>query len=161
EGSTKAPFTQDFEIERSASQAIRELAPDNHSYSQGYRFLITGANTFDWGDKHNFYQKRLCSNCDHIDRADITKTPHCRKCGDSTWGAASNVHSYAKLLSVKSFNNRVDASINDGKDDREQIIYNILKHFDFNSSSSHGGWAMKDIPFGIEFVRDVTITDSN
>lgn len=161
EGSNKTPLIQDFEIVRSASQAIREFAPDNLFYSQGYKFLITGVNTFDWADKENFCQKRFCSKCDHIERAEMTKTVNCPKCGDPSWGASSNVHSYAKLISVKSFNNRADASLNDSTDERENLVYNVLKHFDFNKSTSHGGWAMKDIPFGIEFVGDVTVTDTN
>jgi DEAD/DEAH box helicase domain-containing protein len=161
EGSNKFPLSEEFEIVRAASIAIREFAPDNYFYSQGYKFLITGVNTFDWADKSNFCEKRFCSNCDHIERAELAKTKNCPKCGHHSWGAASNIHKYAKLLSVKSFNNKSDASISDSKDDRDQVTYTILKHFNFVDSVSSGAWAMKEVPFGIEFVKNVTITDSN
>jgi DEAD/DEAH box helicase domain-containing protein len=159
--SNKPPINKDFEIVRSASQAIREFAPDNFFYSQGYRFLVTGINTFDWSDKGNFHKKRFCSNCDHIDLADTAEKGNCPKCGNESWGAASNVHTYAKLLTVKSYNNQSDATLGDGGDDRDSVIYNVQRHFNFHKSLSHGAFAMKEIPFGIEFVKDVAITEGN
>ncbi|SEH05045.1 putative ATP-dependent helicase Lhr [Candidatus Venteria ishoeyi] len=159
--SNKPPLNKDFEIVRSASQAIREFAPDNFFYSQGYKFLITGINTYDWSDKGNFHKKRFCSNCDHIEIADTAEKGNCPKCGHESWGASSNVHSYAKLLSVKSFNNQSDATLNDSGDDRDSIIYTIQRHFNFKKSISLGAFAMKEIPFGIEFIKDVSITEGN
>jgi DEAD/DEAH box helicase domain-containing protein len=159
--SNKPPINKDFEIVRSASQALSEFAPDNYFYSQGYKFLITGVNTFDWSDKANFHKKRFCSNCDHIEIAETSSKGNCPKCGHESWGASSNVHTYAKLTAVKSFNNQTDATLNDAGDDRDSITYNIQRHFNFNSSQSYGSYAMKEIPFGIEFVKDVSLTEVN
>lgn len=159
--SNKPPVNKDFEIVRAASQAIREFAPDNFFYSQGYRFFVTGVNTFDWSDKGNYHKKRFCSNCDHIELADTADKGNCPKCGHESWGAASNVHAYAKLLTVKSFNNQSDATLSDGGDDRDSVIYNVQRHFNFRKSKSHGAFAMKEIPFGIEFIKDVSITEGN
>lgn len=159
--SNKPPINKDFEIIRSASQALREFAPDNYFYSQGYKFLVTGVNTFDWSDKANFHKKRFCSNCDHLEIAETAPTGHCPKCGHESWGAASNVHTYVRLTSVKSFNNQSDATLNDAGDDRDSIVYNIQSHFNFNSSLSFGSYAMKEIPFGIEFVKNVSLTEGN
>ncbi len=161
EASNKAPSNKDFEIVRPANQAIREYAPDNYFYSQGFKFLITGINTFDWSDKANFHRKRFCSNCDHIEIADTAEKGNCPKCGHESWGAASNVHTYAKLLTVKSFNNQSDATLSDGGDERDNIIYTMHRHFNFKKSVSFGAYAMKEIPFGIEFVKDVSILESN
>lgn len=162
EESNKAPVSKDFEIVRGASQAIKELAPENFFYSQSYKFKITGLNTFDWTDSHNFHQKRFCSNCDHIEIGTVqANQPHCPKCGDSSWGAASNLHYFAKLTNVKSFNNEADAFLKDDKEDRESIIFQVNRHFEFKANQSAGAWAMKEIPFGIEFVKNVTITDAN
>jgi len=162
EGSTKAPLSKDFEIVRGAGQAIKELAPDNFFYSQSYMFKVTGLNTFDWTDSNNFHKKRFCSNCDHLE-TDVLQvnTANCPKCGDPSWGAASNIHHFAKLTNVKSFNNESDAFLKDDKEDRNSIIYQINRHFDFKTNQSKGAWAMKEIPFGIEFVKNVTITDAN
>jgi len=159
--SSKPPTNKDFEIVRSASQALREFAPDNYFYSQGFKFLITGVNTFDWSDKANFHKKRFCSNCDHLEIAETAPKGGCPKCGHESWGAASNVHTYAKLTSVKSFNNQSDATLKDAGDERDTAIYNIQSHFNFNDSSSYGSYAMREIPFGIEFVKNVSLTDGN
>ena len=159
--SNKPPLNKDFEIVRPASQAIREYAPDNYFYSQGFKFLVTGVNTFDWSDNTNFHQKRFCSNCDHIEIADTAEKGNCPKCGHESWGASSNIHSYAKLLTVKSFNNQSDATLNDSGDERDVIIYTNQRHFGFKKSVSFGAYAMKEIPFGIEYVKDVSIIESN
>lgn len=159
--SNKPPVNKDFEIVRSATQALKEFAPDNHFYSQGFKFLITGLNTFDWSDNANFHKKRFCSNCDHIEIEETSPRGNCPKCGHDSWSASSNVHSFAKLLSVKSFNNQSDASINDSSDDRENVPYNLIQHFNFHSQNSRGAYAMKEIPFGIEFFNEVTITEGN
>lgn len=159
--SNKPPLDKDFDIVRSASQAIREFAPDNYFYSQGYKFLITGLNTFDWSDKENFHKKRFCSNCDHMEMADTAEKGNCPKCGDESWRAASNVHTYARLLSVKSFNNQSDATLNDAGDERDSLVYNIQRHFNFKDSESFGAYAMQEIPFGIEFIKDASIIEEN
>lgn len=161
EESSQPPLNKTFEIVRSANQAIREFAPDNYFYSQGFRFEVTGVNTFDWSDQHNFHQKRFCSHCDHIDIAEVAPKGSCPKCGHESWGSNANVHSFAKLLSVKSFNNQAQATLNDANDERESIIYQVLKHFKFHNNTSIGAWAMREIPFGIEFVKNVTITETN
>ncbi len=72
------PTDQSFEIVRPASSAIRELAPDNHFYTQGYKMAVTGLNTFDWKDPGTLLKKRFCSNCDHIDDAISRPEPFVR-----------------------------------------------------------------------------------
>lgn len=162
EASTKAPLSKDFEIVRGASQAIKELAPDNFFYSQTYKFKVTGLNTFDWTDSHNSHSKRFCSNCDHLEIGTLQAgQPNCPKCGDPSWGAASNLHHFVKLTNVKSFNNEADAFLKDDQEDRDNIIYQISRHFEFKANHSQGAWAMKEIPFGIEFVKNAIITDTN
>ena len=55
EGSTQPEIDRPpYEVVRPASQAIKELAPENFFYTQGYRFEISGLNTFDWGDEKIF-----------------------------------------------------------------------------------------------------------
>ena len=157
----RPPLNKDFEIVRAASQAIKEFAPDNYFYSQGYRFQVTGINTFDWADSNNFQTKRFCSRCDHLDEAVSAPATNCPKCGDESWSAASNVHYFARLLSVKSYNNQKDATLTDSRDEREKIFYHTYKHFDFKNALSMGAWSIKQVPFGIEFVKKVNITFTN
>jgi DEAD/DEAH box helicase domain-containing protein len=161
EGGTQPPLNQEFEIVRGASTAIRELAPDNLFYSQGFKFKVTGVNTFEWADKDNLHEKRFCSECDHIEQASTAPAGPCPKCGSATFGAASNVHKFARMTSVRSYNDSAGATLSDAKDEREKTTYNTQWHFHFDAQGSRGGYAMKEIPFGIEFVKNVRITSTN
>ena len=147
EGSSKPPLNKDFEIVRSAKQAITEFAPDNYFYTQGYRFQITGINTFDWADNANFHSKRFCSQCDLIQIDGIAAAGNCPKCGHESWSAASNVHRFARLLTVKSFNNQSSATLNDSSEDRERVIYTSDIHFDFDQKNFTRGMGIKGNPF--------------
>ena len=161
EESTNLHPDKDFELVRSASQAIKELAPENYFYTQGYRFEISGVNTFDWADQENFHKKRFCSKCDHIELATLAKTGNCPKCGDLSWGSSSNVHSFVKMTNVKSFNNAAKATLSDANDDRDRQQYQIMDHVLLDNKTSAGAWVLKDIPFGIEYVKSATITTIN
>ncbi len=160
EGSTQPPLDKSFEIVRPASQAIKEFAPDNFFYSQGFQFQITGINTFDWVDE-NIHKKRFCSKCDHIALEVLSKNENCPKCRDESWGAETNVHTFAKITSVRSYNSQSNATIRDNKDQREEQIFQIVHHFDFSKAKSRGGVGSVETAFGIEFCKNVKITDSN
>lgn len=161
EESTNLHPDKNFELVRSASQAIKELAPENYFYTQGYRFEISGVNTFDWADQENFHKKRFCSKCDHIELASLAKTGNCPKCGDLSWSSSSNVHTFVKMTNVKSFNNAAKATLSDTNDDRDKQQYQVIDHVLLDNNTSAGAWVLKDIPFGIEYVRSATITSIN
>lgn len=160
-GSNSIPSDHQYEIVRSASTAIRELAPDNFFYSQGYKLHISGLNTHDWKDAGTLIKKRFCSNCDHIDLAVKSNEPTCPKCGDSSWSSIKNKHTFVKLVGVKSVNTKDRATLDDSSDDRDSGQYNISRHVSFDVSSFQGAWGMKDIPFGIEYVKNAKITEIN
>jgi len=152
---------EQFEIVRSSNVALREFAPGNYFYSQGYKFLISGLNTFDWNDPGILARKRFCSNCDHIADAAISNEPTCPKCGDSSWSSIKNQHVFVKISSVKSVNTKEKATLDDRSDDRDSSFYKISTHIKFDYDSFQGAWGMKDIPFGIEYVKNVDITQVN
>lgn len=156
-GSSGSSYDKQFEMVRSAATAIRELAPDNNFYSQGYKFHVSGINIHDWKDAGTLIEKRFCSKCDHIEWAVKANEPVCPKCGDSSWASVKNKHVFVKLNGVKSVNSRADATLDDSSDDRDSSMYIISKHIRFYNSSVQGAWGMKEIPFGIEFVKNVDI----
>ncbi|MBC7388488.1 MAG: DEAD/DEAH box helicase [Opitutaceae bacterium] len=155
------PSDKQFEIVRASSTAIREFAPDNSFYSQGYKFAITGLNTFSWTEAGVLLRKRFCSNCDHLENSSISHEVNCPKCGDASWSSAKNQHVFVKLNSVKSVNNRDKSKLDDSSEERDDIFYRISKHIKFKPDSFQGAWGMKEIPFGIEYVKNVTITEVN
>lgn len=161
EATDNISLDKDYELIRPASQAIKELAPENYFYTQGYRFEITGVNTFDWSDQINFHKKRFCSKCDHLEIDNRAPKGNCPKCDDRSWNAASNIHSFARLTAVKSFNNASKATLTDNSDERDATQYQLIHHVQFDEKTSEGAWILKDIPFGIEYVKNAIISSVN
>jgi len=159
--SENIPTDKQFEIVRSSKSAIREFAPDNYFYSQGYKFFISGLNTYDWKDVGTLQIKRFCSNCDHIADKVISSEAHCPKCGDASWASDKNQHVFIKLNGVKSVNFRDKSALDDSSDDRDSNNYRVSRHLKFDSKSFQGAWGMKEIPFGIEYVKNVDIYEIN
>lgn len=159
--SDNIPTDKQFEIVRSSKTALREFAPDNYFYSQGYKFAISGLNTYDWKDAGTLQTKRFCSNCDHLAEKTTAAETHCPKCGDPSWGSEKNFHVFVKINSVKSFNFRDKSTLDDSSDDRDSNLYRITRHLHFHSHSFQGAWGMKEIPFGIEYVKNVDLTEVN
>jgi DEAD/DEAH box helicase domain-containing protein len=157
-GSETIPSEKQFEIVRSANVAIREFAPDNSFYSQGFKFEISGINTFDWRDSGILTKKRFCSNCDNLADSVLSNELTCPKCQDASWSSSKNVHNFVRLNAVKSVNTREKSTLDDSKDDRESSHYVISKHVKFHPNSFQGAWGMSEIPFGIEYVKNVDIT---
>lgn len=155
------PTDKQFEIVRSSRSAIREFAPDNFFYSQGFKFAISGLNTYDWKDAGTLQLKRFCSNCDHIADKVTSNESTCPKCGDGSWASEKNHHVFVKLTGVKSVNFRDKSTLDDSSDDRDSNVYRISRHLHFDSKSFQGAFGMKEIPFGIEYVKNVDITEVN
>jgi DEAD/DEAH box helicase domain-containing protein len=149
-----------LEIVRPSKSAIHELNPDNFFYTQGYRLRISGVNTFGYKDKVMTY--RYCSNCDHLDIDTIdVQNQNCPKCNDPSWNSSSNTHNVLKMENFISFEYEKNAVITDAREEREQLNCIVSRHFTFNAKSLQGAWATKNIPFGIEYVKEVDITEVN
>ena len=162
DGAEQEPVNKSYEIVRSAAGALKEYAPDNFFYSQGNKLEITGLNTYDWsGQKSSLTTMRFCSNCDHLEEDVKAEKGSCPKCDHESWNSASNKHKFARLQAVKSINSRHKSALNDAKDDREQKNYRVSTHFNFNPNTIEGTWGMTKIPFGIEYVKDVELTQVN
>lgn len=68
---------------------------------------------------------------------------------------------FYRLKSVKSNVKRDDAALDDSKDEREPERFRIAKHFMFARDGFGGSYGMKNIPFGIEYAKKVTLTVTN
>lgn len=159
EDADNPPPAKDIELVRPAKQAIKELLPDGHFYTQGYKLKISGLNVISWKEESEVF--RFCSNCDHIiEDVKSEKTP-CPKCNHDSWSSASNKHNFLKLHAVKSFNNESKAKLDDSSEEREQKMGQRSYHMHFYPESVHGAYALKNIPFGIEYVREVNIIETN
>ena len=157
----RVPVHENIEVVRPAVNALKELAPGNYFYTQKYCLKVDGINTFDWNDeKKVLIKKRFCSVCDYLEDYTPSNNTVCPKCGDPSFGADSNIHSFALFGGAKSNMRKDQATADDSDDDRERAFYRVTSHFLFPTSVSTS-YGMKDIPFGIEFVKDVKMIDVN
>lgn len=159
QGGTPIP-DDEFEVVRPASQGIKELAPGNVFFARHYRLEVDGLVTTDWNDTDAVGEKRFCSECDYMEDEHPGHANLCPKCGSPTFGAASNVHKFVRLESVRSWMRRKDAMADDRKDDRDSHFYRMSNHFKFNEDNAVS-YAMTEIPFGIQYVKNVELTDVN
>lgn len=148
-----------IELVRSAKSALKELVPDNSFYSQGYKMEISGLNIVSW--REEVIDFRYCSKCDNL-LVDIPPVlEKCSKCGDLSWASSRNKHKFLRMKAVNSFNDEMKAKLDDSSEDRESKFSNISRHFIFDSRSIQGSWVMQKIPFGLEYFKNVTITEVN
>ncbi len=152
---------EELEIQRSASSALRELAPGNHFYAQKYRMNISGLSTLNWysGDKEALVQKRFCSACDYIEDVRGGSPSQCPICGDQNFGTPANVHTFVRMDDVRSSDKKEKAVMDDKSDERDSNFYITSKHFKFDGGINASG--LRTIPFGIEYCKSVDVTDIN
>lgn len=155
---------ESIELVRSASSALSELAPSNHFYFQGYKLDIDGLNTFDWNQSKTSAKKRkrYCSNCDYImDDVEGVVAP-CPKCGDTSITSADNLHTFVNFTGAKSYMQKKRAISDDSDDERKTESFRSTLHFDFTQKAvSLEAWGLTNAPFGIEFCKNVSITNVN
>ncbi|MGL5980666.1 MAG: DEAD/DEAH box helicase [Phocaeicola sp.] len=148
-----------FELVRSATQGIKELAPGNNFYTQKLRLDISGISTFDWND--SLTDMRFCSKCDAMalkgeNGYDLTVCP---KCSDPSWGV--NTHPILKFTNARSLVKSADAALDDSSEERSRENYIVKKHFLLNHSGTTTSYAMRGVGFGMEFCNTVSLYEVN
>lgn len=151
---------EEISVTRGASQAIKELVPDNSFYTQGNRIPITGLNTVEWSDPLIKSKKRFCSKCDYVE-SDGYNADACPKCGHESFGSINNTHTFVKLTGVKSVVNKSKSRLTDSRDEREIEIYNISQHLHFSSAIAGKAFVIDGEGFGIEYVSNLKLRDVN
>ena len=161
EAEGKQADIKEFEIVRPAGAGLKDLAPGNHFYFDGMKLTVNGINTADWNSEYGLVRKRFCSKCDCIedDRPDHPHT--CPKCDDPSFGSESNTHYFVDLRDVKTNQKIKETLLDDSSDEREKVSYKTSYHFGFETLSTAVSYGMKDIPFGIEYVKNVKVFETN
>lgn len=161
-GGNEQYYSENIELVRPASSAIRELAPGNYYYTGKYRMKVDGVDTYDWNlQNSSLIKKRFCSKCDYIEDESNGHALVCPKCGDPSFGSDSNVHEFVRLDTAKSNMLRKDALEGDRSDDRESTSFRMSSHFIFDAKNTAVSYGLKNIPFGIEFVKNVHLIEAN
>ena len=110
----KKYYSENIELVRPASSALKELAPGNYYYTDKYRMRVDGVDTYDWNlQNSSLIKKRFCSKCDYIEDETSGHALVCPKCGDASFGSDSNVHEFVRMTTAKSDMLRKDALAGD------------------------------------------------
>lgn len=139
EGNLSEPKT--FELTRSASQGIKELAPGNNFYTQKYKLNISGINTFDWKD--SLTTMKFCSKCDCVALKGESgfEDASCPKCNDPSWGV--NRHPILKFTGARSVMHSNDAALDDSSEDRDNENYIVKRHYMFRHTGATTSYAIR------------------
>lgn len=157
EGNVAEPKT--FELTRSASQGIKELAPGNNFYTQKYKLNVSGLNTFDWKD--SLTVMKFCSKCDCVALKGESgfEDAACPKCDDPSWGV--NRHQILKFTGARSIMHSNEAALDDSSEDRDNENYIIKRHYMFHHTGATTSYAIRGVGFGIEFCNNMELYEVN
>ncbi|MFC5751074.1 DEAD/DEAH box helicase [Actinomadura rugatobispora] len=151
------------EYERSAAQALTELAPGNYFYIRGYRHQITGV---DVGTRQRpTYEKwRICQKCGYVRTPPASDdTSRCPRCRNHLIGDSSALHTVLVPTKVTAHDRRDDARIRDDHDERQRRYYERAVAVDIPGETIErpGSWRHAHRAFGIDFTRQAKIRTFN
>ena len=151
-----------YEFIRPASSALRELAPFNTFYADGRRVKI---NEVDIGTRSRplIEPWRLCAECSYMERVVEGQkgTTNCPRCNDSTWSDAGQLRKMVNFRRSRSMDTRLGSSTVDDTDDREEVYYETADLIDVAQENCHGAKLIRDLPFGYELLKDLTLREVN
>jgi replicative superfamily II helicase len=150
------------EYDRSARQALFELAPGNHYYIQGYHHKITG---LDIGRPSHWLWEpwRICPDCGYVrEKLASQDTSPCSRCGSRRLSDESALHKVLRPARVTSSDRRDDARISDDSDDRERQYYERAFAVDVDPEYIEpGSWRHAERTFGVDFTRHAIVRTFN
>lgn len=150
-----------FEYERPGAMAISELVPNNRFYAGGRKVTISRVDL----KLSQVEQWRFCSECSYsrLETHDQATEPACPRCGNSLWSDVGQVGNMVRLRQVMANSSDRESRIGDDSDDRDNQFYNRQMLVDVPPQGIQKAYAIEDaeLPFGFEFVRDVTFREIN
>jgi DEAD/DEAH box helicase domain-containing protein len=150
------------EYTRSASTAIRELAPWNTFYADGRKHVIQ---ELDLGSRTKPLHApwRLCAECHHLERVlpDAPIATQCPACGDARWSDQGQVKQLVRFERVRSLQTRLEAAVGDDGDDRTEAHYQVEDLIDVTDQNRDGARVAAHLPFGIELLKDLPLREIN
>jgi DEAD/DEAH box helicase domain-containing protein len=159
DGGEKA--SEPHEYVRGAGTAIRELAPFNTFYAEARKVTIDQVDT--GGRAHSQLEDwQFCNTCHNVAlvvQGSERKT--CSHCGSTGWEDVGQKRVMLELRQVSARTSDFESRTSDDTDDREIQTY-ILKDFiEIRPENWGGGHANKSLPFGFEYLKQVTLREVN
>ena len=150
-----------FELQRPARSALREFAPYNTFYASKRKILIDQVDT---GGLNNpkIEEWKFCNNCSHMEL--VTESHYktaCPVCGSTAWEDKGQNRQMLKLEYFQAKTDEVSSSTSDEGDEREINRYHIQHFFDINREQWGKAYAIDEIPFGFEYLKEVKMKEIN
>ncbi|MFG2412104.1 DEAD/DEAH box helicase [Streptomyces goshikiensis] len=147
--------------QRTAGLALRDFAPGNHFYAQGYKHKITGLDIGSPG-RPSWLWWRICPDCGHIrtHRAEQDASA-CPRCQSPAIGDVGCLHKVLVPHRVTSRDERDDVRVRDDSDERERRHYTVVPAVDIDREHIEQAWKHQHATFGWEFTRQARIRHLN
>ncbi|RKQ90891.1 ATP-dependent helicase YprA (DUF1998 family) [Solirubrobacter pauli] len=153
------PDTQEYMSEpatfnRGAASALREFAPGATFYARGHRIEVDAVDLGVNGEAIGDWV--WCPSCGF--GQDVTEQPSpaaCPRCGDAGISDVQQRLPVVELQRVSSAMRREEAAIDDVRDDRERVAFNIVTAADIDVPRRQ--WFVDGYPFGVKHLTDTTI----
>ncbi|MDI3389111.1 DEAD/DEAH box helicase [Streptomyces sp. B-S-A8] len=147
--------------ERSARLALKDFAPGNHYYVQGYKHRISG---LDIGSprRPTWLWWRVCPDCGHVrtHRAE-QDTSACPRCASTAIGDVGCLHKVLVPKRVYARDQRDDVRVRDDRDERERGHYTVIPAVDIDRNDIEQAWRHDKATFGWEFTRRAMVRHLN
>ncbi|MCW4276421.1 MAG: DUF1998 domain-containing protein [Candidatus Thiodiazotropha taylori] len=158
-----------FELVRSASSAIRELAPANHFYTHSHAFEIQ---QLEVGSRNQplIEEWAVCGQCGHVRAANELRSPDaapsCPQCGYDGPGGQADIGQHRHFLPLQrsqaiSYMEYYESLSADRGDERENAFYRLAASFDVTEAQSGGAVGDDELPFGIEYRSAIRLREIN
>lgn len=160
---------KNYEIVRSGSSAIRELAPANHFYTHSHVFDVQ---QLEIGSKSQplLEEWAVCGQCGHMRTCDtVTKPdakPNCPQCGyDGIEGQTDQGQHHTCLPFHRSqsisYMEYYESLSGDKGEERENELYRMVSSFDHTIAQATGAVGDDQEPFGIEYRSAIQMRELN
>lgn len=159
--------TETYELERMADVAIRELAPGATFYAYGMEIDIDAV---DLGPQNrNLQYWQICPGCGWINAIEHTGTERgysglvssCARCDSNAIHDQGQIYTTLELSRVSAEVRRDEASISDNRDSRRRTRFTVVPVNDVEPNGVDTRWFVAENGFGVEYLRQTTVTNLN
>ncbi|ERG63195.1 hypothetical protein L332_01830 [Agrococcus pavilionensis RW1] len=146
-----------FELDRGASNAIRELVPGATFYARGMQVDVDAVDLGVDGDSVETWA--FCPACGYAEDLEHVSAPstQCPRCGSAAIADVGQRIEVAELRNVSAEVRRDESVIADTSDDRINRQFHLRVAADLDPSRRSHGWFVEENGFGVQLYRDLTI----
>jgi len=151
------------EYMRPASQAIRELAPFNTFYAEGYKAHVSSVDV--GTPEHSRIETwRLCPECAHaaLELDGVPREDACPVCGNDHWPGEGQRRELVRFHEASSLDDLLKGVNVDEKEDRDERSYYVESLIEPPKEPGRfGARLIESLPFGFELLDELTLRELN